>query len=201
MKVRQKVVIPITDEKISATFYSFEGFNENDEHLLIEIQPKLGSMPDAPYVRIHSECLTGDVFSSSRCDCGNQLQEAIAITAESGGYIAYLRQEGRGIGLYNKLDAYRLQDGGLDTYKANRELGFEADSREFNMVADMLLALDINRVKLLTNNPKKALALSENGIEVVSRRSTSRFESEHNLHYLNAKMSQEDHQFGSIVRV
>ena len=111
-----------------------------------------------PLVRPHSECLTGDVFGSQRCDCGPQLREAVERIAEAGGYLLYLRQEGRGIGLYAKLDAYALQDTGLDTYEANVALGHGEDERSYLVAAQMLHALGVSRVALLSNNPDKARA-------------------------------------------
>ena len=116
-----------------------------------------------PLVRLHSECLTGDVFGSQRCDCGPQLREAIERITERGGYVLYLRQEGRGIGLYAKLDAYALQDAGLDTYQANLALGHAEDERDYTPAAQMLLALGASRVALLTNNPDKVEQLRDLG--------------------------------------
>ncbi len=139
-------------------------------------------------IRIHSECLTGDVFGSQRCDCGPQLGEAMKRFAHSGGLIVYLRQEGRGIGLLNKMRAYRLQDEGFDTYQANRMLGFENDQRDFKVAADMLKALNLTRVQLLSNNPSKAKGLEENGIKVVTRQFTQTYVGAHNRRYLDAKI-------------
>jgi 3,4-dihydroxy 2-butanone 4-phosphate synthase/GTP cyclohydrolase II len=125
---------------------------------------------DAPLVRIHSECLTGDVFGSRRCDCGPQLDGAMARVAEAGqGIILYLRQEGRGIGLENKVKAYALQDRGLDTVEANVELGFEPDERDFAVAAHMLLALGVRNIRLMTNNPAKAKTLERLGIVIRER--------------------------------
>src|SRR5271165_3590619 len=125
---------------------------------------------DPPLVRIHSECLTGDVFHSLRCDCRSQLELALnLIAAEGRGLIIYEHQEGRGIGLLNKLRAYELQDHGLDTVEANVELGFEADLRDYQMPGDILRYFDVRGVRLLSNNPEKIAALERAGVEVVER--------------------------------
>ncbi len=120
-------------------------------------------------VRIHSECMTGDVFGSRRCDCGEQLAEAMKIAAERGGVVVYLRQEGRGIGLINKLKAYNLQDAGLNTADANTHLGFEVDARQYECAVSILQDLGIDTVELMTNNPDKVEALRRSPIRVVSR--------------------------------
>lgn len=120
-------------------------------------------------VRIHSECMTGDVFHSRRCDCGEQLDRALELATEQGGVVIYLRQEGRGIGLINKLKAYNLQDKGFDTATANTHLGFEVDARQYDLAVDILHDLGIRRIRLLTNNPLKIEALENAGIEVTSR--------------------------------
>ena len=120
-------------------------------------------------VRIHSECMTGDVFTSHRCDCGEQLAQAFEETAQTGGAIIYLRQEGRGIGLINKLKAYNLQDEGLNTIEANVHLGHEVDSRQYDIAIEILRDLGIKKLRLLTNNPLKIQALEDSNIEVLSR--------------------------------
>src|SRR4029079_7056256 len=121
-----------------------------------------------PLIRPHSECLTGDVFGSQRCDCGPQLREAVERIAGAGGYLLYLRQEGRGIGLYSKLEAYALQDAGIDTYDANIALGHREDERSYVAAAQMLHALGVVRVALLSNNPDKARQLRSCGVTVVA---------------------------------
>ena len=147
-----------------------------------------GSGHAAPTLtRLHSECLTGDVFGSQRCDCGAQLRESVERLDAAGGYLLYLRQEGRGIGLYAKLDAYVLQDTGLDTYEANVALGYGADERDYTVAAQMLGALGVDRIALLSNNPDKATQLSRLGITVANRVPTGVHLSDANAHYLATK--------------
>ncbi len=142
--------------------FTFDGLADGAEHLAI----RLGSPGAVPLVRVHSECLTGDVLGSERCDCGPQLHEAVLRISATGGYLLYLRQEGRGIGLYAKLDAYALQDDGLDTYEANLALGYAADARDYTAAAQMLTALGVSRLSLLSNNPDKGLQLGAHGLAV-----------------------------------
>ena len=147
-----------------------------------------------PLVRLHSECLTGDVFGSLKCDCGPQLKTALGILgAEGGGVLLYLRQEGRGIGIANKLRAYALQDRGLDTIDANRRLGFDDDERDYAMAAAMLRALGIDAVRLLTNNPAKVEGLEREGIKVVERIAHHMPVNPHNADYLATKESRSGH--------
>jgi GTP cyclohydrolase II len=141
---------------------TFDGLVDGAEHLAV----RLGSPGGVPLVRLHSECLTGDVLGSERCDCGPQLHEAVHRISATGGYLLYLRQEGRGIGLYAKLDAYGLQDDGLDTYEANLALGYAADARDYTAAAQMLAALGVTRLALLSNNPDKVAQLTAHGLEV-----------------------------------
>ncbi len=144
--------------------------------------------PAVPLVRIHSECMTGDVFSSQRCDCGIQLQVALqAIGRERAGLIVYLRQEGRGIGLLNKLRAYRLQDGGLDTVEANLHLGFDADVRHYSAAIAILEDLGVTALRLLTNNPAKVRAVEVSSIRMVARVPLVVPPTDHNRGYLTAK--------------
>jgi 3,4-dihydroxy 2-butanone 4-phosphate synthase/GTP cyclohydrolase II len=145
--------------------------------------------------RIHSECLTGDILHSIRCDCGAQLDIAMQKIAEQGGVLLYLRQEGRGIGLANKIKAYSLQDQGLDTVEANHHLGFEADQREYAIAAHILRLLDIDKVRLLTNNPRKIDGLMDHGVEVVERLPLLVDASEENVHYLQTKRDKLGHLF------
>jgi GTP cyclohydrolase II len=183
--VRQKVNIPMFDKTVTGTFISFNGLASSLEHFAIKLGPD--NPLATPLVRLHSECITGDLFHSRRCDCGKQLREALEAVTEEGGYIIYMRQEGRGIGLFAKLDAYTLQDTGLDTFEANRRLGFPDDARDFSEAADMLRALGASRIRLLTNNPEKIEELRRNGIDVIEARRTGVFVNKHNIEYLSAK--------------
>jgi GTP cyclohydrolase II len=146
---------------------------------------------EAVPVRVHSECLTGEVFGSLRCDCKDQLDLALRMIADSGfGVIVYLRQEGRGIGLGNKIRAYALQSAGHDTYEANRLLGFPDDARQYGVAADILGLLGVRSVDLITNNPMKVAALVEEGVPVHRRLSATAPVNEHNIAYLRAKRAQ-----------
>jgi GTP cyclohydrolase II len=184
---RPSVMIPIGPTGIEAEFLGFDGLTDGEEHIAIRFA---GHAPDPArptLVRLHSECLTGDVFGSARCDCGRQLHEAIGLLAEEGGVLLYLRQEGRGIGLYAKLDAYRLQDRGIDTYAANRCLNLPEDARTYTVGARMLQALGVERISLLTNNPDKVAQLAAAGIEVADIRRTGVYVTDANRAYLQAK--------------
>ncbi len=147
------------------------------------------TLTEARYlVRVHSECLTGDVFGSLRCDCGEQLHAAMAqIEKEGQGLVLYMRQEGRGIGLLNKLKAYQLQDQGLDTVEANEKLGFPADLRDYGIGAQILVDLGIKEIRLLTNNPKKIVGLEGYGLKVVERVPIEIPANSVNAQYLDAK--------------
>jgi len=186
--VRAEVRLPVRFGDGYATMgrlFSFTGLTDGREHVALGLGPR--DEVEVPLVRMHSECLTGDVFGSQRCDCGPQLREAVERIAEVGGYLIYMRQEGRDIGLYNKIDAYHLQEEGLDTFEANRALGLPDDARDYTAAAQMLHALDIGRVDLLTNNPDKALALDRLGIEVRRMLPTGLFQNSANLRYLRTK--------------
>jgi GTP cyclohydrolase II len=151
----------------------------------------------APLVRVHSQCLTGDVFGSLRCDCRQQLEMALAMIAgEGSGILIYEQQEGRGIGLMPKLQAYELQDSGLDTVEANEKLGFKADHREFALPAEMLKALEVKEVRLLSNNPDKVAALESAGIRVVERVPCEVTASPQAEEYLRVKKEKLGHLFG-----
>ena len=177
---------------IDAELLSFHGLKTDKEHVAV-IFKSADKTQDIPLVRMHSECLTGDVFHSSRCDCGEQLDETIRIMGETGGVILYLRQEGRGIGLYNKIDAYRLQSEGMNTYEANNHLGFGDDLRDFTEAAEMLRALGIPKIRLVTNNPKKINELKSYGIEIEEVVNTSAHIKSGNENYLKAKVSHGKH--------
>ena len=168
-----------------AKLFSFNGLEDGKEHIALTFgRPQSQS---APLVRLHSECLTGDVFGSQRCDCGTQLDMVMRQMSEEGGVLIYLRQEGRGIGLYNKISAYRLQEQGMDTFQANRALGFADDERSFTVAATILQALNIGRVRLVTNNPDKANELRAFRIEVAETVQHRAQSCVHNYRYLKSK--------------
>ncbi|MFT5577808.1 MAG: GTP cyclohydrolase II [Paraglaciecola psychrophila] len=176
--------------------HGFEDTATSKEHLVLTLGDVSGGEP--VLARVHSECLTGDALFSMRCDCGSQLQAAMEQIAEQGrGAILYLRQEGRGIGLLNKIKAYKLQDEGADTVEANERLGFGADLRDYSICKTMLSHLDIARVRLMTNNPKKVNALTEQGIEVVERIPLQTGQNPHNAKYLATKAGKLGHLMGS----
>src|SRR5947207_3271998 len=172
--IRTQVSLPLRfadGYATAARVFSFDGLVDGQEHLAFGLGDRAAVLTSAgrgstPLVRPHSECLTGDVFGSQRCDCGAQLREAVERIAGSSGFLLYLRQEGRGIGLYAKLDAYALQDRGLDTYEANLALGHGEDERDYTVAAQMLHALGAGRVALLSNNPDKVEQLCRLGIIV-----------------------------------
>jgi GTP cyclohydrolase II len=153
----------------------------------------------APLVRVHSQCLTGDVFTSQRCDCRAQLEFSLRkIAKEPAGIVLYLPQEGRGIGLINKLKAYELQDEGLDTVEANQRLGFDADTRDYQFAAEALKALDVKSVRLLSNNPDKVQQLEESGIRVVERVPCRPRTSHHSRAYLRTKKDKLGHLLADL---
>jgi GTP cyclohydrolase II len=180
-----------------ARVFSFDGLVDGGEHLAFALGDRTVPHPadDArvPLIRPHSECLTGDVFGSERCDCGAQLREAVERIAAAGGYLLYLRQEGRGIGLYSKLEAYALQEHGVDTYDANLALGHDEDERSYAAAAQMLHALGVSRVALLSNNPDKALQLRSCGMTVVEQVPTGVHVSAANHRYLETKARRGGH--------
>ncbi|MDM4719230.1 GTP cyclohydrolase II [Micromonospora sp. WMMA1363] len=201
--IRTQVTVPLrfSDGYVAAArVFSFDGLTDGREHLAFGLGDRARTTEataqadrSVPLVRPHSECLTGDVFGSQRCDCGPQLREAVERIAATGGYLLYLRQEGRGIGLYAKLEAYALQDAGLDTYEANLALGHREDERDYTVAAQMLAALGVDRIALLSNNPDKASQLSGLGVAVADRVPTGVFLSPVNAGYLAAKVTRGDH--------
>jgi GTP cyclohydrolase II len=170
---------------------AFRASDDGQEHVALVVGA-FGGKP--PLVRLHSECLTGDVFGSLKCDCGPQLRQALHIIGEAGGgVLLYLRQEGRGIGLINKIRAYSLQDRGFDTVDANRRLGFADDERDYGHAAAMLRALGVGEVRLLTNNPNKVQGLEAAGIKVVERVAHQMPANPHNADYLGTKRKRSGH--------
>jgi GTP cyclohydrolase II len=171
---------------------------ERKEHVALA----LGAIDDGEpvLVRVHSECLTGDVFGSSRCDCGEQLADSLPLLQEQGrGVLLYLRQEGRGIGLANKISAYALQERGLDTVEANLALGLPEDGRDYRVAAEMLFELGVRRARLLTNNPAKVEGLERHGLEVVERVPLGITPNPSNLGYLRTKREKMGHLFPTAV--
>ena len=182
------------DDMPTTQIVAFRASDDGQEHVALVVGA-FGGQP--PLVRLHSECLTGDVFGSLKCDCGPQLKEALHIIGNAGGgLLLYLRQEGRGIGLANKIRAYSLQDRGLDTVDANRRLGFADDERDYGHAAAMLRALGIDEVRLLTNNPSKVRGLEAAGIRVAGRVSHQMPANPHNADYLATKRKKSGHLLG-----
>ncbi|MDA1197121.1 MAG: GTP cyclohydrolase II [Nanoarchaeota archaeon] len=159
------------------------------EHAILTREP----FSDNPLVRIHSQCLTGDTFHSKKCDCHAQLEASLKQIGKEGGIIIYLNQEGRGIGLANKIKAYALQEQGRDTVEANEELGFKPDQRSFQCAADVLKELNITAIRLLTNNPEKIKALEAEGIQVTERISLVTDSNEHSKEYMQTKKDKMGH--------
>ncbi len=172
--------------------YAFVDPKDGSEHALLTVGDMASA--EAPLVRIHSECLTGDAFGSLKCDCGPQLQLAMRTVQEAGvGAVVYLRQEGRGIGLYAKVQAYHLQDLGYDTLDANLALGLPADARTYEMAAAMLKEIGVHRVRLMTNNPLKRKGLIEHGIHVEDRIQHLAGLGKHNIRYMETKAERMGH--------
>jgi len=179
-------------------FRAESGSDESDEieEAVALVMGDIRSTP--PLVRVHSQCLTGDVFHSLRCDCRQQLEMALSMIRDLGaGILIYEQQEGRGIGLMAKLQAYELQDAGLDTVEANERLGFKADQRDFALPGQMLKALGVTRVRLLSNNPEKVEALQRAGVEVIERVPCEVQASPHAEEYLKTKKEKLGHLFSS----
>ena len=188
--------LPTRHGEFTATVYTDE---TGAEHVAIS---RYDAKSDkSPLVRLHSECLTGDVLGSLRCDCGEQLDIALQrIAAEGHGVLLYLRQEGRGIGLANKIRAYELQDSGMDTVQANEHLGFPADARDYQVAADMLKLEGVGTVRLMTNNPRKVAALEEQGIAIDQRLEIIARHEPERVGYLSTKADKLGHLFGEKVR-
>ncbi|MFT4046844.1 MAG: GTP cyclohydrolase II [Solimonas sp.] len=197
MKSAHHVLERIAESKLPTPFAEFRitVFRADDgkEHVVVSLGELAG---EPPLIRIHSECLTGDALFSLRCDCGAQLNAALQRIAEEGrGAVLYLRQEGRGIGLGNKIRAYELQDRGADTVEANHQLGFPADAREYGLAVELLRQLGLCHIRLMTNNPRKLDALKKVGIEIVERVPIESGRNPHNEKYLDAKAAKLGHLF------
>jgi GTP cyclohydrolase II len=207
--VRNQVLVPMRFAggfATTARVFTFRGLVDGREHLALGLGAHAAAVSREPadrppLVRLHSECLTGDVLGSERCDCGPQLAEAVEAITDAGGFLLYLRQEGRGIGLYAKIDAYALQDDGLDTYEANLALGYRADERDYTPAAQMLHAVGVDRVALLSNNPDKAAQLVRLGITVADRVPTGVHLNPANARYLATKAGRGDHTLAVPVDV
>ncbi|MPZ48948.1 MAG: bifunctional 3,4-dihydroxy-2-butanone-4-phosphate synthase/GTP cyclohydrolase II [Dehalococcoidia bacterium] len=175
---------------------AYRSTTDPDEHVALVMGDVESG--DPVLVRVHSQCVTGDVFGSMRCDCGEQLEKSMQmIAAEGRGVIVYMRQEGRGIGFHNKLRAYELQDGGLDTVEANHALGFEADRRDYGIGMQILVDLGLRDIRILTNNPAKRAGLEGFGLQMIERVPIIIEPNEHNLRYLSTKRDKMGHIFGA----
>jgi 3,4-dihydroxy 2-butanone 4-phosphate synthase/GTP cyclohydrolase II len=195
----EKLIQRVT-ETVIPTIYgtwkaiAYKSTIDPDEHVALVMGDIL--RPGAVPVRVHSQCVTGDVFGSMRCDCGEQLAKAMQMIAEEGrGVIVYMRQEGRGIGFHNKLRAYALQDDGLDTVEANEALGFEADRRDYGIGMQIMVDLGLTQVKLLTNNPQKRAGMEGYGLEMIERIPVITPPNEFNARYLQTKQDKMGHVF------
>ena len=185
-KAKAKLPTPWADFSV----IGFEDEEKGEEHLLIY----LGDLGDESLLRIHSQCLTGDALFSLRCDCGPQLAKALErIASEGRGMVIYMAQEGRGIGLVNKIRAYELQDEGLNTVEANEKLGFAADERDYSYCKEMLSSVGVSSVRLMTNNPAKIKGLEDVGIQVSERIAIETLPTEENKSYLEVKSKQMGH--------
>ncbi|MGE5618954.1 MAG: bifunctional 3,4-dihydroxy-2-butanone-4-phosphate synthase/GTP cyclohydrolase II [Sphingomonadaceae bacterium] len=197
---REKLVRRVAEALLPTRYgdfviYAYASAVDRDEHVaLVMGDPREGP---PPLVRVHSECLTGDVLGSLRCDCGDQLRVAMEKIGQEGrGVVLYMRQEGRGIGLHNKVKAYHLQDNGLDTVEANRQLGFPADKRDYGIGAQILVDLGLSRIRLMTNNPRKLVGLQGFGLEIVERVPLVCEPVPTNLQYLLTKQEKMGHLLG-----
>ena len=197
----EKLIERVAEARLPTRFGEFKAIAyrsvvDPGEHIALSIGE--WDPEDPVLVRIHSECLTGDVFGSLRCDCGEQIEMALTILGKEGkGVFLYMRQEGRGIGLNNKIKAYSLQDGGLDTVEANRSLGFEPDLRHYGIGAQILQDLGVKRLRLLTNNPRKVVGISGFGLEIVERVPVEATVNDENRNYLRTKRARMGHILGN----
>ena len=189
--VTREQIISMPTEFGDFDCYLYQVNTDESEHLAL-VRGEIDSEKPIS-VRVHSECLTGDVFGSRRCDCGGQLHTALGHIAEEGGVLLYLRQEGRGIGLGAKIHAYKLQEQGLDTIEANEKLGYGSDLRDYGMGAQMLYDLGIRKIRLLTNNPKKVIGLEGYGLEIVEQVPIRLPSNPHNEKYLETKRTRMGH--------
>jgi 3,4-dihydroxy 2-butanone 4-phosphate synthase/GTP cyclohydrolase II len=200
---RTEVLVQRTVETVLPTrhgefsLYLYASLLENEHHVAL-VKGEVGS-GDPVLVRVHSQCLTGDIFSSTRCDCGGQLHRALElISAEGRGVLLYLRQEGRGIGLVHKIMAYQLQDQGKDTVEANEALGFKADQRDYGVGAQILVELGVRNIRLLTNNPRKFVGLEGYGLKIVDRLAIEIPPSDQSRRYLKTKKEKLGHILRSV---
>lgn len=188
--IQDKILLPTNYGEMEV--YTFSQLSEDKEHIALAVGP--WKQQGAPLVRLHSECLTGDIFESLRCDCGSQLKLFLKLAAKQGGILVYLRQEGRGIGLYNKLKAYKLQEQGMDTFEANKALGFVEDARSFQAGSEILKTLGLKRVRIATNNPRKIEQVQKSGIDIEKIVSLPVHICPENLRYMQAKQ-----RFGHLL--
>jgi 3,4-dihydroxy 2-butanone 4-phosphate synthase/GTP cyclohydrolase II len=193
--VKRTVAAKLPSKFGDFTVIGYENILDGEEHIAI-VKGKINGGKKI-LVRVHSQCLTGDVFGSKRCDCGEQLARSLALIEKEGrGVVLYMRQEGRGIGLLNKLKAYRLQDSGYDTVEANQELGFEADLRDYGIGAQILADLGLHTIRLITNNPRKIVGIEGYGLKVVKRVPLVVKPNKHNAQYLRVKSRKLGHWLG-----
>jgi 3,4-dihydroxy 2-butanone 4-phosphate synthase/GTP cyclohydrolase II len=190
--IERKAKVKMPTEKGDFDLIAYKQVNTGEEH--VALVKGTWEKDEPVLVRVHSSCLTGDVFGSCRCDCGPQLQKAMEMIEKEGkGVVVYMNQEGRGIGLLNKLKAYELQEKGLDTVEANIELGFEMDHRDYGVGAQILRDLGVSKIRLLSNNPKKRAGLIGYGLEIVDNVALEIQSNEHNEFYLKTKKDKMGH--------